>query len=618
MSANLSVPSLPKPVTGISQGSPFAPAPTDDAPKTLMDAFANFLKTGAQGGAEAGEVQAPGLRLSNAFNTSTSLSTASSTDLSLALPGLPLIDVGVETATGADTGTAPGNLISQLAQLLGGKRPEQEPTKTETGLTMADPATAVPEIATETDGADIDPAALLAGLIDALTLLQDRLAQGEPADPALVKSIEDSLGALADLMGMPVGALEDVLAPQLNAAALSPTFASQLSFEEVARLNAGAEGRGATPAIPAVPASGDAPAQPATPAVPPAHALANRPQTDLEALTAKLAELAKSLAASEPGLASKLQALSQNLTAAAPDLIAKLGFDKHLRLANADADAALDALIGTRTPDKPAAPAPAIAAPSLDLPETLKGVERPTLDAKAEPVKAEPAKPETPPLDDGKPEVAPRSVEAVRPEAVKPRGEPAPQASAAAVAPDAKPDQPTTNTAAGLPPVRADGLAAGARAVQAAYQTPHTQVNIPQMAYEIVRHASDGHNRFQIRLDPAELGRIDVRMDIDNKGTVNARLTVERAETLDLLQRDQRALEKALAQAGLDSSKTNLEFSLKQNPFARQDNGHGQGRDGNPSFAGGDAKSMADEPATTIPATLYRGAATASGVNLFV
>lgn len=626
MSANLSVPSLPKPVTGISQGSAFASGPASDAPTNLMDAFANLLNTGAQhaGGSESNQTQAPGLTLSNAFNTSTALSTAAGTNMSIALPGAPTIELGVETGTGGQNGGAPGNLISQIAQLLAGKRPEADATDTgtetgtETGLTMADPLTAIPETETETDGADIDPAALLSGLLDALNLLQDRLAQGKPADPALVKSIEDTLGALADLMGMPVGALEDLLAPQLNAAALPPTLAGQLSVEEIARLNAGAEGRGATPAIPAVPASDDGPAQPATPAVPPAHALANRPPNDLEALTAKLAELAKSLAASEPGLASKLQALSQNLAAAQPELITRLGFNAHLRLADADADAALDSLIATRTPDRPATPAPAIAAPTLDLPETLKGVERPTLDAKAEPATTEPAKPEKALPETGKPEVAPRSAEAVKPDAVRPRGEPAPQANAAAPAPDAKPDQPTTNNAAGLPPVRADGIPAGARAVQAAYQTPHTQVNIPQMAYEIVRHVSDGHNRFQIRLDPAELGRIDVRMDIDNKGTVNARLTVERAETLDLLQRDQRALEKALAQAGLDSSKTNLEFSLKQNPFGRQDNGHGQGRDGNPSFAGGEAKSAAEEPATIIPATLYRGAATASGVNLFV
>ena len=62
-------------------------------------------------------------------------------------------------------------------------------------------------------------------------------------------------------------------------------------------------------------------------------------------------------------------------------------------------------------------------------------------------------------------------------------------------------------------------------------------------------------------------------------------MTVERPETLDLMQRDQRALQQALQQAGLDSSKTNLEFSLRQNPFSQQ-GGMGDGRGGQPGFAG--------------------------------
>ena len=91
------------------------------------------------------------------------------------------------------------------------------------------------------------------------------------------------------------------------------------------------------------------------------------------------------------------------------------------------------------------------------------------------------------------------------------------------------------------------------------------------LAVEIATQARAGNSRFEIRLDPPELGRVDVKMHVDNSGTVNARLTVDRAETLDLFQRDRQALERALSQAGLDSGKTNLEFSLRQqhhNPFA--------------------------------------------------
>lgn len=162
------------------------------------------------------------------------------------------------------------------------------------------------------------------------------------------------------------------------------------------------------------------------------------------------------------------------------------------------------------------------------------------------------------------------------------------------------------------PAVQVDGTAAP-RVVQTGYQTSQQQLNLPQIAFELSRQAQDGNTRFQIRLDPPELGRIDVKLDIDNNGHVHARLTVEKAETLDLMQRDQRALERALQQAGLDQSKTNLEFSLKQNPFAGD---HNQRGDSEQSGLGG-GQDGPDETEVPAPAvTLYRGALQASGVNI--
>ncbi|MGV3575407.1 MAG: flagellar hook-length control protein FliK [Devosia sp.] len=152
------------------------------------------------------------------------------------------------------------------------------------------------------------------------------------------------------------------------------------------------------------------------------------------------------------------------------------------------------------------------------------------------------------------------------------------------------------------------------RVVQTGYQTSQQQLNLPQLAFELSRQVTDGNTRFQIRLDPAELGRIDVKLDIDTTGKVHARLTVEKAETLDLMQRDQRALEKALQQAGLDQSKTNLEFSLKQNPFAGDQNQRsGQERSG----SGNNGQDSQEETEVSAPAiTLYRGALQASGLNI--
>jgi flagellar hook-length control protein FliK len=116
----------------------------------------------------------------------------------------------------------------------------------------------------------------------------------------------------------------------------------------------------------------------------------------------------------------------------------------------------------------------------------------------------------------------------------------------------------------GQPQPSTSGPAALARPEAAIYQRPEAQINLPHIAAEITRHVQNGVNRFEIRLNPPELGRIDVRMEMDNSGNVVARLAVERSETLDLLQRDQRALERALTDAGLDANKTELEFSLGQ------------------------------------------------------
>ncbi len=81
---------------------------------------------------------------------------------------------------------------------------------------------------------------------------------------------------------------------------------------------------------------------------------------------------------------------------------------------------------------------------------------------------------------------------------------------------------------------------------------------------EIARQASGGVSRFEIRLDPQELGGVDVSLEFGKDGRVRAHLMVERPETLELLQRDQRGLEKALQEAGLDSEKSSLQFSLNR------------------------------------------------------
>jgi flagellar hook-length control protein FliK len=90
-----------------------------------------------------------------------------------------------------------------------------------------------------------------------------------------------------------------------------------------------------------------------------------------------------------------------------------------------------------------------------------------------------------------------------------------------------------------------------------------TSVPIAGLPVAIAREAQAGNSRFEIRLDPPELGRIDVRLDVDRDGHVTSRVTVEKPETLDLLQRDAPQLERALQDAGLKTSDNGLQFQLR-------------------------------------------------------
>ena len=103
-------------------------------------------------------------------------------------------------------------------------------------------------------------------------------------------------------------------------------------------------------------------------------------------------------------------------------------------------------------------------------------------------------------------------------------------------------------------------------------------VPIAGLAVEIVSRAHEGLRRFEIRLDPPELGRIDVRLDVDRGGNVTSRLTVERAETLDLLRRDAPQLERALQHAGLNTE-GGLQFSLRDQNFANREQTRPERRD---------------------------------------
>jgi flagellar hook-length control protein FliK len=127
----------------------------------------------------------------------------------------------------------------------------------------------------------------------------------------------------------------------------------------------------------------------------------------------------------------------------------------------------------------------------------------------------------------------------------------------------------------------ATGRAAEAQAPNHA-RTPAPLPVQEQVAVQIQRAAGQGQQRLNIRLHPAELGRIEVKLDVGDDGVVRAVLAVDKAETLDMLQRDSRGLEKALQNAGLKTDGGSLNFNLRgdqggQDQFANNGSGHHHG-----------------------------------------
>ena len=423
--------------------------------------------------------------------------------------------------------------------------------------------------------------------VEALGALKASLDKGEPLDTELLAGVEDALTALAEALGLD---LEQLAVPEDFAALLETTGSDESGLA------------GALTQLLAPLAQSMADAQLAADA----EAAANAPAADvhLKALSDKLGAL---LAALEDGAVSAEKLAALGMTPGQP--------------LDAEIEAALSRFAASLSTQPSVPEEPVLAAPALKLTE-------PVLSGKAIDAAGTAGTSENP--TSGRTETG-ADGEASQDQSTAERGRERPEPVGREARPTFNANAPAPTDASNTPSPSADASiqqAAGARIdasanpriIQAGYQTSQQQLNLPQIAFELARQVQDGNTRFQIRLDPPELGRIDVRLDITDTGQVNARLVVEKAETLDLMQRDQRGLERALQQAGLDSAKTNLEFSLKQNPFAGQQGqmGDGQGQGG---MQGGqsanDNGSGTGEVEQAPPlVNLYRGGLQASGVNI--
>lgn len=85
-----------------------------------------------------------------------------------------------------------------------------------------------------------------------------------------------------------------------------------------------------------------------------------------------------------------------------------------------------------------------------------------------------------------------------------------------------------------------------------------------QVTREIVRRFNGGATQFELRLDPAELGRVDVRLEVGRDNKVTAMVSAETPQAVSELARGARDIAQALQSAGLELAENGLSFDLSQ------------------------------------------------------
>ena len=109
-----------------------------------------------------------------------------------------------------------------------------------------------------------------------------------------------------------------------------------------------------------------------------------------------------------------------------------------------------------------------------------------------------------------------------------------------------------------------------------------------------------GDEALTISLDPGELGRVEVSIG-QGKEAGQVRIVAERPETLALLQRDQRDLDRALNQAGLGDMARSMSFSLASDQGRQQQQGSAHEKGNRASMIVGGLDGGRATPAMQVP-----------------
>lgn len=100
--------------------------------------------------------------------------------------------------------------------------------------------------------------------------------------------------------------------------------------------------------------------------------------------------------------------------------------------------------------------------------------------------------------------------------------------------------------------------------------------------YQRMVERFDGRaQRYEVRLDPAELGRVDVRIEVGADKKVHAVLAAHDSAALSDLMRGQRSLERALSDAGFDLADGGIQFELSSDQGQNSANRNSEGGNAN-------------------------------------
>ncbi len=142
-------------------------------------------------------------------------------------------------------------------------------------------------------------------------------------------------------------------------------------------------------------------------------------------------------------------------------------------------------------------------------------------------------------------------------------------------------------------------------AQKAANTSSHTTARLDQaslagFAANMAQRVQGGGTRFEIRLDPAELGKVQVKLEVSADNRVEAVLSSHRPEVLADLQRGADALRRALSDMGFDLGSDGLSFSLEQGTGGSGTDQDGNGTSGLSGLHGGEAEESLEAQAPIL------------------